>query len=362
LRWTTSEAISWLELMLVRSPEPSLDRAQALFWLGFWAANLSRPASAVSALEESIALSRSLGSVSNLAPALITLGQCALKDGRYREAQALLDEGLVLARENNDRRWMMDALGRLALLADLQGDYERALRLSIEAFDISHAMGSLIGENFSLGLAANALRKLGRLAEARASHERVLAQARAIGQNHAIVGELLALSAVARVDRDVERARQLANETLAFARGIGNIERVGDALAELALQALGASDLSTAARYATAALDIDLSQVPRLRVAHYVGQAGAILIGLGNTLVGTRLIAAAITLDELYESALDADEADAHDHALASARATLHDADFNRAWIAGATLDIAQAVAEALTSLRSLPGPSPKAP
>jgi non-specific serine/threonine protein kinase len=136
--------------------------SQALLNLGVIAYFRDAPAAAITRLEESVALARLAGSVSQLSVALTYLGRTLLWANGPRDARAaaVLEESLALAEGAQARYATGHALMTLGDLAWRQGDTERAIPLwrralaaRSELADRRGTAGSL--ERLAWGLAAS---------------------------------------------------------------------------------------------------------------------------------------------------------------------------------------------------------------
>ena len=72
---------------------------------------------------ESLELGRRAGDLRTVAASLHVLGRVAHFQCRYEEADAALQESLVVRKELGDREWIAIALGALGDLAVRKGDY-----------------------------------------------------------------------------------------------------------------------------------------------------------------------------------------------------------------------------------------------
>jgi predicted ATPase/DNA-binding XRE family transcriptional regulator len=346
-RGSVAEALGWLETMLVRAPGATPERVRTLLALGWWAANTRRAAVARRALEECLPILRDSGDRHALGSALVALGLASFTDGRYREARTLLEQGLALTREAGHAEHTSVALTDLAYLAHCERDFARAYRLCTEALAVARQAGDLIREDYALTVEARTLCREGRLAEAQRTYERCLRQARKIGHAGGTVDCLIGLGSVARIQRDLPRARFYLQEGLALVRRVDQAQRVGLASLELGMVAWLAGEPEAALAYAREALQ-SCRTGPHLLLVQCLGHVGAFAIACGGAARGARLAGAATGLDELFLSALDPDEREAYDAALATSRSALGDDAFAAAWAEGQAMALEQAVALAL--------------
>jgi len=110
--------------------------------LGFVALELGDYTEARARLEEAIALNREVGDKQNTAVALNNLGNVVRSRGDYTTARKLYRESLVLYRELGDRWSLAYLLEDMSVLAALQSQPERALRLGGAASALREIIGA----------------------------------------------------------------------------------------------------------------------------------------------------------------------------------------------------------------------------
>jgi tetratricopeptide (TPR) repeat protein len=140
-----AEAQTTLEEIAVLSPvlTGTRERAQlrfnegrrALLWWGDAAA-------ALSLLDESLMLYRTLGDAWSVAHILADLGMIALGRGDTPRARARYEEGLALARALGDGALIAAALNNLGEVARYEGDHARAAALYEEGLDLFRKQGN----------------------------------------------------------------------------------------------------------------------------------------------------------------------------------------------------------------------------
>lgn len=98
-------------------------------------------------LERSLAIGRELGVEGKLGVSwsLIFLGEVALNQRRFEEAQRLFEKGVTIRREIQDKNLLAYALRRLGQLAWHESDYERAMALCKESLTLNMEIGDRRG-------------------------------------------------------------------------------------------------------------------------------------------------------------------------------------------------------------------------
>ena len=183
-------------------------------------------------LETALAVDGSVASAAR-ATALDGAGVLAETQGDYDRAEALHRESLALSRERSDKTGIARALGNLGMVAFDRGDADQATALLEESLALAREIGDQL-------LVATALNDLGIVAHERGDLDRAeplfqesLALRRQAGSGSEIARPLNNLAAVAFARNDFDRACQLFAESLSLYRDAG--DRWGAAGAQLGL-------------------------------------------------------------------------------------------------------------------------------
>jgi tetratricopeptide (TPR) repeat protein len=123
------EAKDWLERLLARAPQPTLERAGGLKYLALFFYNLGDYTSALPLYEESRALFEALGDLSGIADTTFRLAWLHLAKGNYAQSRPLLEHSLKLYQDLNkpeDVAYVIEWMGDLACA---EGDFVRAREL-----------------------------------------------------------------------------------------------------------------------------------------------------------------------------------------------------------------------------------------
>jgi tetratricopeptide (TPR) repeat protein len=184
-------------------------RAKALNWAGRLAVRQGDFGAPGALFEESLAISREIGSKWDIAHSLGGLGWTAYGQGDYGAARALFEESLTTFREIGDKPGIAEALARLGLAVREEGNYEAARALFEESLARSRELGRKWGVTWSLrclGWTALEERDYG---GARALFEESLVRSRELGEKRDIPQNLEGLAAVAVAQERSERAARL---------------------------------------------------------------------------------------------------------------------------------------------------------
>jgi predicted ATPase len=183
-------------------------------------------------IESALAIA-GLGASAARASALDGAGVLAETQGDYDRAEALHQESLTLSRDRGDKTGIARALGNLGVVASARGDGDQATALLEESLTLAREIGDQL-------LVATALNDLGIVAHERGDLDRAeplyqesLALRRQSGSGSEIARTLNNLAGVAVARDDFDRASQLFTEGLSLYRDAG--DRWGAAGAQLGL-------------------------------------------------------------------------------------------------------------------------------
>jgi predicted ATPase/class 3 adenylate cyclase len=143
----SAAALVWLERAVARSAErPSHERAECLLQSGLWHSESGKQDGAYSRTHAAVDLLRQLGDCDTLPFALSLLARIEFERGNPEAASSLSQEAVSLAQDAADadtssQSQLARVLGKSALLALNQGEYERALELELRVIELSRDLG-----------------------------------------------------------------------------------------------------------------------------------------------------------------------------------------------------------------------------
>jgi predicted ATPase/class 3 adenylate cyclase len=211
------EARAWLRAGLASTaPVSDETRARALWTSARQAMAQGRPDAAVPALDEALALFRSLGERRDAVFAECELSQAHLQLGSLDEAEQAAVAGLAAAREMDDARALSAALNTLAGVAVERSDYPRARSLYEESLALRRLLDDpllVVNSANNLGLAAF---REGDHEAAVAALEECLALARQLGDELHAASALCALGEIALGAGAPDRARSLLLDAISL--------------------------------------------------------------------------------------------------------------------------------------------------
>lgn len=218
-----SEGLQWLEDALGRAGEvPAHVRARALNAAAGLARDLGEYARAVVLFDACVAMLRTLSGARGLALALSSLAVAAQLAGEHERATSAIEESLALLKQAGDRPGVAGSLMTLGVIQRQRGTHaaaEAILRAALAAFrDLADLRGMAACLN-NLGNVANAQ---GQLAQARGHYRQSLELLRRIGDRREVAASLLNLAIVERDDGALEQAARLAGESLSELLALGD--------------------------------------------------------------------------------------------------------------------------------------------
>ena len=216
VRW--QEGREWLRAILPLATDATTPqvRATLLTGAGVLANRQGDHRQAYTLLEAGLALSRECEDRAGIAYALQALSVSAAEQGHYDRAAAMLAEALDYYRAQGNRWWIAQMLYRLAALADDQGDSERAIPLVEESLVIYRAIGDRIEIATVLNILGLALATKGDLHAAAEQFEESIALYEAEAGRAACAWPLGNLAAVVLAQDQAERAMTLYQESLSL--------------------------------------------------------------------------------------------------------------------------------------------------
>jgi predicted ATPase/transcriptional regulator with XRE-family HTH domain len=249
-----SEGQSWLEGLLAAARMQPFDvalaaaRATALVGAGNLARGQGRYAQAQALIEESLALRRGLGDREGEAYALFRLGTVVRECGDYASATAIYEECRDIYRALGDRSGVGAALLGLSDVARDQGDAALVEAYCGDSLGICRELGRHWGTGFSLNNLALAAAMRGDLARALDLAEEALALFHAQAIHGGVVEMLISLGQLACSRGDLQRARATLAEGLAEGWSAGPHWLVATGLEEMARVAAAEGNATRAAQ------------------------------------------------------------------------------------------------------------------
>jgi non-specific serine/threonine protein kinase len=287
------------------------------------------------------------------------LGQLWFQHSHLSEGRRWVEQALAQATAA-PAELRAEALWRAGMLANYQGDEERAIALLESGLALSRELGGTWVTPFGLLMLGTVAEDQGRYAQAAPLLEEARTVAEQLGHQSAIAYALGHLAIVAYGQGDLARAATAGAEALRLARSREDTWAAGVALRCLGLTACERGDFAAAAAHLIDALAIDLAQGNRDSIAHLYASFAVLAAGREQRDEASRLLGAAEALREVIGAALPLPERATFERAAVAARSALGDDAFAAAWAAGRALSQEEAVAitHAVAAAATIPGPA----
>jgi tetratricopeptide (TPR) repeat protein len=256
VRGNWKEGRDWLEsaLNLEGSSQRTLLRSKALRGASRLALTQGGDDAARALLNEGLEIAREQQDKAEIAACLFELGNVANQHELLAEARQLYGECLALQREIGDRRGTSLTLHNLAVVAEARQEFAEAHSLYREALALHRSLGNQAMEAATRnGLGVLAVAQ-GDLFTARTHHEEALAIQRDLGDKGGIAFSLRELGAIVAEQGDVPTACAHLAECMEILRELGDRQELAPAIEACAGVAAKARESERALRLAGAAL------------------------------------------------------------------------------------------------------------
>jgi predicted ATPase/Tfp pilus assembly protein PilF len=269
----------------------------------------------------------------------------AWSQGDHEAARRSAGQSLRIWQELGDKQGVANMKHNLAVVAMSEGDYDTAYRLNGEVLE----MFSELGERWSMALS---LANLGLVAlyrgeyeEARARLEESLALRREVGDTQGVAQSLNNLGTVLRRVGDPATAYALHDEALEIFRELGDRWSASVCLANMGLAELNRGEYDEARSLLKESLETFRELGVKNGVATSLNGLGGVAAQTGEARHAALLFGAAEALLERVGVPLPPPEKDERDRSAATARETLGEAEFARAWREGRLMGQERAIA-----------------
>lgn len=223
-------------------------QSQALKLLGIIQFNMGDRKSARAMFEESLGISREIGSLGGVATSLGNLAILLRSEGDAAGALKKYQESLAILREIDDKPGIATSLNNMANIANAQGDAAGARRMYEQALALYRETGSRSGEALTLSNLATIYFDQGDLESAARMFEESLAIRQAIGDKPGMSMALGNLGAVEMARGQLAAAKARYQKALALGRETSNKSQEAQALFDLGEIFLAEGDFAAARR------------------------------------------------------------------------------------------------------------------
>jgi predicted ATPase len=276
---------------------------------------------------------------------LIVMGNAALYQNDFQQAQAIYEEIAALARQFNSRDDLGIAQQGLGDIAQFWGDYPRAQALYSESLALYREIENTRGMGWALDRLGNLALEQGLVEEALASYTKCLGIFEADAYPEGIAHARAKLGLIAFEERRYADAVKLFETSLVYLRPMNPdwqyawlIEYLGEAV-------LGLGDLPRAAELFCQSLKIHFEGKASQGIAYSLQGLAAVALAEGRARRAVRLLSGAQLIFDRYPPPPRRRKLDA---SVARSRDALDPSDFAAAWRAGQAMTLEQVVAEGL--------------
>ncbi len=351
VRGYISEGCEWLSKLLSlpeRLPYTQA-RATALHGAGSLERSRHNYDTARALLEEGLAIRKEMDDRRGIAESLVVLGSVARNQGDVTSARVLNEKSLAIFRELSDRQGIADALTNLAKISQDQRDWTAARALHEECLAMRRALDDRQSIAASLGNIGFVTLNQGDFASARSLLEEGLSTFRESGHRRGAAWLLDLLGEVARCQADYERAEAFYNESLMLWREMGLQSPIPVALHNVGYAVAHQGDYQRAVALFGESLIQFYEQGRTKGVALcLVGLAG-VAVAQMHPVQAARLIGAAEALHGPFDPLLYPSNRAEIERIMAVTRAQLDEVAFAAVWAEGRAMTMEQAIELALS-------------
>lgn len=344
-----TEGQRWAEAALARGAGASdRVRAKAMIAAGYLAYLRYDLPSAVTWLEQSLAISRHLGDTRGIAMPLCILAHVAIMRGDDATAEVQYREILGLDREAGQLWEAAGALNHLGQVLEKRHELVEAAQRAEESLALFRLLDDCQGSAWTLMTLVCIARKAGDLPAARCRLEEALGLARKIGDRMGIAQVLAELAVVLCGLEDVGRARLLLNESMQLARDVGHGSSIALAMLGSTKVAESCGDGAQAVAMYGECLHLCRTGGDRIRMAECLAGLACLAVMYGASLRAARLLGVAEALCEPGTALRNVIGHSPYDRIERAARAAMGDDAFVAARAAGQALKLKVAIGYAL--------------
>jgi predicted ATPase/predicted amidohydrolase len=202
--------------------------------------------------------------------------------GSSKEAKALLEEGLALARELGDKKETAFILTLVSEVTSFLGNYHEAEGLLREALALTREIGDRFGAAWTLNALGTVAWNLGKYEEAKALYQESLAIERELGNQRGMAITLNNLGIIHGLLGDLEEAQVLFTESLAISEKLGDLPSMSRCLNNLGVVATKLEDFEQARRFHERGLAIERETGNRSGIAGSLSNLGNLAYRMGE--------------------------------------------------------------------------------
>jgi len=318
-------------------------------------------------LRESLVLYRELEDPRGVVDTLGHLVKVAREKGNFAAARSLEEEALALSQRSDYKVAIARSLQGLGILLKDQGEYVKAYALLEESLNLYRELGNKYGTAITLFRLAQVLfLSLGDLTTIHALLEESLTLFRELNVKMGIDYSYWLLGEVALQEGDVALARSLFEESMLINRQSGERVNIAESLSDLAKVAARENDYAAARALYEESLAIAREIGSKWRIAPYLEGLASVLATQKEFARGAQLWGAAEAIRAAFGTPLPPVERAAYERAVAATHSHLGEKTFAAAWSEGRMMSreqilAARGTAEVLALIPTEPSSAPPA-
>jgi predicted ATPase/DNA-binding CsgD family transcriptional regulator len=297
-------------------------------------------------LRESLVLYRELEDTRGIVDILGHLGGVAREKGNFPAARALEEEALALSQGSDYKVAIARSLQGLGILLKDHGEYVKAHALLEESLNLYRKLGNTYGIAITLFRLAQVLfLSLGDPTTIHALLEESIKLFRELNVKEGIDYSYSLLGQVALQEGDVALARSLFEESMAITRQSGERVNLAESLSDLAMAAAREDDYAAARSLYEESLAIAREIGSKWRIAPYLEGLASVLATQKEFARAAQLWGAAEAIRAAFGTPLPPVERAAYERAVAATHTQLGEKAFAAAWSEGRTISREQILA-----------------
>jgi predicted ATPase/DNA-binding CsgD family transcriptional regulator len=294
-------------------------------------------------LRESLVLYRELEDTRGIVDILGYLGGVAREKGNFAAARSLMEEALALSQGSGYKVAIARNLMGLGILLKDHGEYVKAYAVLEESLNLYRKLGNTYGIAMALFRLAQVLfLSLGDLTSIHALLEESLTLFRGLNVKEGIDYSYSLLGQVALQEGDVAQARSLFEESMVITRQSGERVNFAWSLSDLAMVAARENDYAAARALYEESLAIAREAGSKWRIAPHLEGLASVLVAQEDFARGAQLWGAAGAIRAAFGTPLPPVEHADYERGIAAAGSHLGEKAFATAWAQGQAMILDQ--------------------
>jgi predicted ATPase/DNA-binding SARP family transcriptional activator/Tfp pilus assembly protein PilF len=350
MRGYWKEGREYLAALLARADNasPAVERARALQAAGVLAERQGDLGEAQALLEEGMEIARVTEDRTTVAASLHILGSVAFRQCDYPAARARYEESLALQRRLENRPGIASVLYSLGFALRVEGEYAGARLRIEECLTLYRDMGDRRGVALGLNALGLIVWSQGDYDEARRLFEECLAVSDALRYPEGMASAMCNLGIIAHELGDFVLARQRQEACLEIFRALGANRSIAGALNNLGLEVAELGDYARAHKLFVESLLLRRTLNDKVGIAALFEAFAELAMRHEQPEQSAGLWAAAMTLRERIGAPVQPNDRAEIDRSIAAVRSVLGSARFAAAWAQGSAMTMEETISSLL--------------